>query len=70
MTDSSDFPPSLPLSRRFFLRYSLLAAAASLAAPLALARRIEQRTLTFTYPYRREASGALYSGRLLSGGLS
>ena len=54
MMDPRDFAPPLPLSRRFFLRYSLLAATASLAAPLALARRIEQPTLSFVHTHTGE----------------
>ena len=60
MADSSDLPHSLPLSRRVLLRYAAFTATASLAAPLALARRSEQRTLTFIHTHTGEKLVAPY----------
>lgn len=60
MPDPSHRRSSLPLTRRFFLRYSAFAAAASLAAPAALARNIERRTLTFIHTHTGEKLVAPY----------
>ena len=59
MSESSGFQADLRTSRRTFLRYSVLATAA-FAAPAALARQVEQRTLTFVHTHTGEKLVAPY----------
>jgi uncharacterized protein YcbK (DUF882 family) len=59
MPNSSKSRPSLPLSRRYFLRYSALATAA-LATPAALASGSERRSLAFVHTHTGERLVAPY----------
>jgi uncharacterized protein YcbK (DUF882 family) len=61
MFNRRDQRPALRVSRRQFLQYSGLTAATSLLAPVALARTLEQRTLTLVHTHTGEKLVAHYA---------